>query len=287
MKNLILLLSLIGILFFSGCQNQPRPFNPNSKTIHFENGKAYHVPVGSNIKYLSKFNNKDIFELYEQSNCYKSIFWYRPGKLKLNYISSFGVVKNILTKKGKKRLAFPYYSSKTNETKRLSVISRTLEDYRKYLVSIDSDEIQIKEKEIKFINTYLSKYYPLGTTLDVTLAMLSNDKQLMDMIETGMVLSGIADLANKRIGKCIQPMSNKEYQYYSNKEKQNRQFQHEKNIQGQKSLDKSLDRLNNQLNQTNQQNYNNSINKPNKSYRITNQYGQTKGYLKPSNGMGL
>jgi hypothetical protein len=58
---------------------------------------------------------------------------------------------------------------------------------------------------------------------------------------------------------CAKVMSDNEFQFYSKKENQNRQFnqqqalqnqklKNDRNIQNQKSLDKSFDRLNNQLN---------------------------------------
>ncbi len=42
-------------------------------------------------------------------------------------------------------------------------------------------------------------------------------------------------------------MSDREYQYVTSNQKQTRQFQHEQNIQNRKSLDKSLDRLNDSM----------------------------------------
>ena len=48
--------------------------------------------------------------------------------------------------------------------------------------------------------------------------------------------------ASKLIG-CVSQMSDQEFKYKTGIEKQNNQFQHEQNIQSQKSLDKTLDRI--------------------------------------------
>ena len=52
-----------------------------------------------------------------------------------------------------------------------------------------------------------------------------------------------------------------------------------------------MNQLTNQLNTVNRQNtnsnWNYTVNRPSSNYRITNQYGQTQGYIKKSNWSGF
>jgi len=82
------------------------------------------------------------------------------------------------------------------------------------------------------------------------------DLERFNKLERNKSTEDLNWLLREGIIGCTSPMSDKEFQYYSTKEQQRRQFQHAQSIQNQKSWDKSMDQINKSLDSMTPKNYN-------------------------------
>ena len=60
----------------------------------------------------------------------------------------------------------------------------------------------------------------------------------------------LANAQKKGLAGCASPLSDREYEYYTGRERQTKQHKHEQNIQQQKNTNESLERLNDSYNAT-------------------------------------
>jgi hypothetical protein len=233
MKNIINIgvLTMLGF-GLSGCANQSQPFNPNIKKIIFNNGIPYNIPRATHysIVPISKTVESLFVNIYDINLCHNNdLYWWKQGKKdkKMNVNkSAFSLLYAILTKDIKNHGNDLFKSYKYNS----------------------------KVKSLPDYNIFISSFRNIND--NTTLYEIANNKKLLDYIYRNFQVLGRADSIKSGVAGCVSPMSQQEYQYYTNKELQNRQFQHDRNIQNKKSLDRSMDRMQNQLNNMTPQQHN-------------------------------
>ena len=229
MKKIFFSISIIGVIF-SGCTNQPQ-FNPNKKIIKFVNGKPYSVPQGS-ISTRKSFSRNDeiIFNLYGIENCKENaIAWFKTDPLKMKFKSTFKFILNLV-------------ESHKYDNATISDLIQLLDKYKNNL----------NPKESKFIIDTILQMSNKNTTMKE----ISQNRHIINFLAIGGLISAYSNSFHNYNGTCIDPMSKQEYGFQLGNQRQEAQFQHENDIQSQKSIDKSLDRLNDTINSMTPKTYN-------------------------------
>ncbi len=216
----VILTSIVGTLLLASCTNQPQPFNRNIKTIVFLNGKAFHIPQGADYK-LSTVNMNDVtlFKALGISTCNEGdLFW--KSDLKNIIVPGNGSAHIMI--------------GRAIQNKKYDHI--TFADMK-----VDIQRKSDRPKDSKVLLDNLSNMVSDETTF----SEMRDNKEVVSYLWHGGMVSFYSLGIKKGIAGCVSEMSNNEFQYYSNKSNLDTQLRSDQNIQNQKSLDKSLDRLNN------------------------------------------
>jgi len=227
-KKLILSFSIV-VFIFSGCTNQPQPFNPNKKGMIFIKGNPYMIPY--NVKYLKQPLNKEEVTLYKQYklNCKQNdIFWFQPKQFK-NHFTLYKIMIN------------------NDKFKNLKIIDN---------IKFHKSKNQYSKNENEKILYILNNFIKISKNDNITFGELRNNKKIFDFLNKEEKKSWLENIIKFGYSGCASIMSDKEYHYFVGNQRQQAQFQHENDIQSQKSSDKSLDRLNDTINSMTPKTYN-------------------------------
>jgi len=221
-KIKLIILSIIVLLFTSCGKQNPKPFNQNNTGLVFIQGKPYKIPYGV-LYQKTTVTNKEAFLFQDQQirNCTTNhILWYKKFNSKAVKIPSM-ILSTIMNKNGENMTI----TEAIKETK-LNTINK-----------------QVKRQVIIIFNKL-----SLMTSDNTTFKQLKNNRQVVGYLSDSNEIANFIYQMKKGLAGCILPISDKEYNYYVWNERQQAKFKHESNIQSQKSLDKSLDRLNDTVN---------------------------------------
>ena len=228
MKRIVTgILTTILLISFTGCGKTPKPFNKNNTILMFKNGKPYKVPAGSYIQTLKKLSSYpeliDIFDIYGPNNCNtNSLIWYYPS-LDKHANSLFKV--------------FFYY---INDGKHNNWTFQQLIDEIERIKYSSNIPISVLNSELDFIKKNILKRYSKNPKL----FEMSKENYINYLLTAGDRISKWMIRLNHQQGQCIDPMSDREYQYYLNKQSTTTNS----NISNGNS---SLSEFNNSLNQLN------------------------------------